>query len=130
MRSGLMRQLEEEVQSLRGFNARTNALSQCSRDSWAPERSARPGPSRLTASRSVPVGNGRENRMAFLFKLVLEDGTPADPPMLDVAVPNWSAGDTIPLGRDRMLRVIDVLPAKGDDDEPVLVVIEDEPFRF
>jgi hypothetical protein len=41
-----------------------------------------------------------------------------------------SAGDTIPLGRDRMLRVIDVLPAKGDDDEPVLVVIEDEPFRF
>jgi hypothetical protein len=32
MRSGLMGQLEEEVQSLCGFNARTNALSQCSRD--------------------------------------------------------------------------------------------------
>jgi hypothetical protein len=45
--------------------------------------------------------------MAFMFKLELADGTPADPPRLDVAVPNWSAGDTIPLGRDRMLRVID-----------------------
>ena len=33
MRSGLMSQLEEEVQSLCGFNARTNALSLvCSRD--------------------------------------------------------------------------------------------------
>jgi hypothetical protein len=32
MRSGLMGQLEEEVQSLCGFNARSNALSQCSRD--------------------------------------------------------------------------------------------------
>jgi hypothetical protein len=33
-----------------------------------------------------------------------------------------AAGDTIPLGRDRMLRVVDIRPAKGDDDEPVLVV--------
>ena len=60
--------------------------------------------------------------MAFIFKLELADGTPANPPRLDVAVPNWSAGDTIPLGRDKTIRVIDVLPAKGDDDEPVLVV--------
>jgi hypothetical protein len=36
--------------------------------------------------------------MAFIFKLELEDGTPADPPRLDTAVPNWRAGDTIPLG--------------------------------
>jgi hypothetical protein len=35
--------------------------------------------------------------MAFMFKLEREDGTPADPPRLDVAVPNLSAGDTIPL---------------------------------
>ena len=60
--------------------------------------------------------------MAFIFRLELADGTPADPPRLDVAVPNWSAGDTIPLGRDRMLRVTDVLPAASDDDDPVLVV--------
>jgi hypothetical protein len=27
--------------------------------------------------------------MAFLFRLELADGTPADPPKLDAAVPNW-----------------------------------------
>ena len=59
---------------------------------------------------------------AFAFKLELEDGRPADPPTLKAAVPNWSAGDTIPLGRDKMLRVLEIRPASGDDDEPVLVV--------
>jgi hypothetical protein len=43
--------------------------------------------------------------MAINDKLEHEDGTPADPPTLHTAVPNWSAGDTIPLGRDRILRV-------------------------
>jgi hypothetical protein len=38
----------------------------------------------------------------FTFKLELEDGTPAEPPILQSAVPNWSAGDTISLGRDRV----------------------------
>jgi hypothetical protein len=59
---------------------------------------------------------------AFAFKLEHEDGTPADPPTLKVAVPNWAPGDTIPLGRDRMLRVVEIRPATGLDDEPVLVV--------
>jgi hypothetical protein len=44
---------------------------------------------------------------AFTYRLELEDGTLAEPPKLDTAVPNWSAGDVIPLGRDRILRVID-----------------------
>jgi hypothetical protein len=44
----------------------------------------------------------------FFFRLEHEDGTPADPPTLHTAVPNWQAGDTIPLGRDKTLRVIDV----------------------
>jgi hypothetical protein len=39
--------------------------------------------------------------MAFTFRLEHEDGTPADPPVLHTAVPNWSAGDTIPLGETR-----------------------------
>jgi hypothetical protein len=60
--------------------------------------------------------------MAFIFKLEQEDGTPADPPRLDTAVPNWRAGDTIPLGRDRMLVVIDTWPGLEPDDNPVLVV--------
>jgi hypothetical protein len=36
--------------------------------------------------------------MAFTFELEYPDGTPADPPALKSAVPNWSPGDTIPLG--------------------------------
>jgi hypothetical protein len=56
-------------------------------------------------------------------KLEHEDGAPADPPVLHTAVPNWRAGDTIPLGRDRVLRVIEVRPvAQADDEGPVLVV--------
>jgi hypothetical protein len=55
----------------------------------------------------------------FYFKLENEDGTPADPPMLHTAVPNGQAGDTIPLGADRMLRVVET---RFVDDEPLLVV--------
>jgi hypothetical protein len=36
-----------------------------------------------------------------------EDGTLADPPVLHTAVPNWQAGDMIPLGANRMLRVVE-----------------------
>lgn len=67
--------------------------------------------------------------MAFTFRLELEDGTPADPPTLKTAVPNWSPGDTIPLGPGRTLRVIKIRPG-GDDGEAVLVVVDDEPFRY
>jgi hypothetical protein len=58
----------------------------------------------------------------FAFKLEREDGTPAEPPTLKTAVPNWRAGDTIPLGRDKTLRVVEVRPTASDDDNPVLVV--------
>jgi hypothetical protein len=58
----------------------------------------------------------------FAFKLEREDGTPAEPPTLKTAVPNWRAGDTIPLGRDKTLRVAEVRPTASDDDNPVLVV--------
>jgi hypothetical protein len=33
--------------------------------------------------------------MAFTYRLVLEDGTPADPPTFVTAVPNWHAGDKV-----------------------------------
>jgi hypothetical protein len=56
------------------------------------------------------------------FKLEREDGTPADPPTLKAAVPNWRTRDTIPFGPGKMLRVIEIRPATGDDDERVLVV--------
>jgi hypothetical protein len=53
----------------------------------------------------------------FKFRLVLEDGSPADPPTLTSAVPNWRPGDTIPLAPGRSLRVVEVR-------EGVLVVVE------
>jgi hypothetical protein len=42
-----------------------------------------------------------------LFKLETADGAPAEPPRLESAVPNWRAGETIPLGA-KTLRVVDV----------------------
>jgi hypothetical protein len=60
--------------------------------------------------------------MAFTYRLEHEDGTPADPPTLDTAVPAWRCGDTIPLGRDKSLRVIATPPARESDEDPVLVV--------
>ena len=35
---------------------------------------------------------------AITFKLETVDGTPADPPLLLTAAPQWRPGDTIPLG--------------------------------
>lgn len=60
--------------------------------------------------------------MAFLFRLETAEGVPAEPPTLRSAVPNWQAGDTIPLGR-RTLRVVRI---RDDDAErpPGLVVEE------
>jgi hypothetical protein len=34
--------------------------------------------------------------MAFMFRLEHEDRTPADPPTLASAVPDWRRGDAIP----------------------------------
>jgi hypothetical protein len=57
--------------------------------------------------------------MAFTYRLEKEDGTPADPPVLHTAVPNWSAGDTVALGADVTLRGIET---RITDEDPVLVV--------
>ena len=66
--------------------------------------------------RKVPANELRERRDSNREH---EDGTPADPPVLHTAVPNWSAGDTIALSADRMLRVIET---RLEDEELVLVV--------
>jgi hypothetical protein len=60
--------------------------------------------------------------MAFTYKLEQQDGTPADPATHRTAVPTWRAGDTIPLGNDRALRVVDTRPGEEPDGDPVLVV--------
>jgi hypothetical protein len=61
--------------------------------------------------------------MAFLFRLETRDGAAADPPTLTSAVPNWSSGDTIPLGAGRMLRVVDV--RYDEADKASVLVVED-----
>jgi len=60
--------------------------------------------------------------MAFLFKLEPTEGVPADPPMLDTAVPNWRSGDEIPLRR-RTLRVVRL--RDDDADQPPVLVVEE-----
>jgi hypothetical protein len=50
------------------------------------------------------------------------EGEPADPPTLSTAVPSWSAGDTIALGR-RTLRVVGI--RDDDTDQPPVLVVED-----
>jgi len=58
----------------------------------------------------------------FLFKLETLDGVPAEPPTLTSAVPNWKAGDTIPLGR-RTLRVLGI--RDDDADQPPVLIVEE-----
>jgi hypothetical protein len=60
--------------------------------------------------------------MPFTFTLAHEDGSPAEPPTLATAVPNWKPGDSIPLGGSRTLRVIAIRPGPEPADDPVLVV--------
>jgi hypothetical protein len=60
--------------------------------------------------------------MAFLFRLETRDGVSAEPPTLSSAVPNWSSGDTIPLGQ-RTLRVVGV--CDDEADQPAALIVEE-----
>jgi hypothetical protein len=60
--------------------------------------------------------------MTFTFKLEREDGTPADPPVLRTAVPNWSVGDTIHRGPEKAALPVTRTRIDPDDQELVLVV--------
>jgi hypothetical protein len=59
---------------------------------------------------------------SFVYRLELEDGTPADPSVLRTAVPTWGSGDTIPLG-GKTLRVAGV--RDDDADQAPALVVED-----
>jgi hypothetical protein len=61
--------------------------------------------------------------MTFTFKLERADGVPADPPSIRSSVANWRVGDTIPLGRDRTLRVVGIVVS--NEDERSVLVVED-----
>jgi hypothetical protein len=59
------------------------------------------------------------------YRLERIDGSAADPPTLQTQITNWQPGDTIPLGRDRSLRVIGYRSGVGPEDAPTLIVEED-----
>lgn len=58
----------------------------------------------------------------FLFRLETTDGEPAEPPTYTSAVPNWRAGDTIPLG-GRTLKVVRI--RDDDADQPPVLIVEE-----
>jgi hypothetical protein len=60
--------------------------------------------------------------MAFRYRLILENGEPADPPTIEAAVPNWAPGDTIPLGPGKSLWVTDIRASDDPDEATILVV--------
>jgi hypothetical protein len=47
--------------------------------------------------------------LTFTIRLERADGTPAEPPSIESIVTSWRADDTIPLGRDRTLRVVGIV---------------------
>jgi hypothetical protein len=56
----------------------------------------------------------------FRFLLKLPDGEPPDPAMLVTAVPTWSVGDVITVGRGDQLRVVAI------DDFPHAELVEQD----
>ena len=75
---------------------------------------------RRIGRRSQLETEGRPMAFGFMFRLELEDGSPADPPTLRTALLSWRAGDTIPLG-GRTLRVVGV--RDDDADRPPALVV-------
>ena len=56
-------------------------------------------------------------------RLEREDGTAGEPPTIESIVTNWRTGDTIPIGRDRSLRVVGIVVS--NEDEPPVLIVED-----
>ena len=52
--------------------------------------------------------------MAFKYKLVLEDGTPADPATFVTAVPTWREGDTVLIRPGFEFEIVAINESAGD----------------
>jgi hypothetical protein len=62
--------------------------------------------------------------MAFTFKLEHPDGTPADPPTLRSAVPNWEIGDKLPFGPDKAALLVVGVRNASEPTHTALLVVE------
>jgi hypothetical protein len=76
-------------------------------------------------ARAVRSQSERRDWMSFTFRLQRSDGSPADPPTYRSSVLAWRQGDTIPLSRERTLRVLGV--RDDDADQPPILIVEDMP---
>jgi hypothetical protein len=47
----------------------------------------------------------------FTYRLILVDGTPADPPHFVSSVPNWRAGETVLIAPGNVYRIVELRPA-------------------
>lgn len=56
----------------------------------------------------------------FTYRLILEDGSPFDPPEFVTAVPNWKEGETFLLRPGHVYRIVEVRPAEDVHGEWVV----------
>jgi hypothetical protein len=70
----------------------------------------------------LPSGSRTEESDGVSVQAETAEGVPAEPPTLTTVVPNWRAGDSIPLG-GRTLRVVGI--RDNDADEPPVLVVDD-----
>jgi hypothetical protein len=82
----------------------------------------------VTSLVSLDTGSGRLPRMANPGTTEeLEDGRPAEPPSFhSLPGTSWNAGDTIPLGSQRALRVISKRLDENLDGDPVPTLVVEE----
>jgi hypothetical protein len=57
----------------------------------------------------------------FTYRLILEDGSPLDPPQFVSAVPSWREGETFMIRPGRVYRIVEQRPA---DDAHAIWVVE------
>src|SRR5262249_60241584 len=81
-----------EVRTGQRYRMRLESASVLASSSFQPSRSSSPDRRPAASSRALPRATAA---------LQTTDGAPADPPTLTSAVPNWSSGDTMPLGAGR-----------------------------
>jgi hypothetical protein len=51
---------------------------------------------------------------AFQYRLILKDGTPADPPVFTTATPQWREGDTFMSRPGRTFRILAINESSDD----------------
>jgi hypothetical protein len=59
---------------------------------------------------------------AFQYRLLLEDGSPADPPVFTTATPQWREGDIFMIRPGRTFRILAI--RDGADDSHAVWAVE------